>query len=537
MSSDSNLSARLSEYIYKLESIHHAKSWDMPFQHEKACYGMLVFKEAEGDLAIDGRSYAVKRQHIFMLSPGAAVRLHLRPDIAVDYYYLRFYALQAAERQGQFEMAELACPDTLSTSYFPFFLDKIQEMEHKNRSHSGWETMKANILFQEMICVLFKQIVHEEKTDLQQAIALTLEHMELHYAAHITREDLAELAGLSADYYSRSFKKQVHKSPMEYLTDIRINQAKQRLVQSSDSFRSIAQSVGFSDEFYFSRKFKAALGCSPMAYVKKMKYSDRIASLNHLATGDLMALGIEPYAAVMNDAYPIAGRLHNTIAIGDSKPDLEILMSVKPDLIVMSGARHMEKSPKEKLFNQIAPTVTLDFFQSWRIHLQTIAGIVGKEKEARDWLERYDYKAETIRKQLSSRIGGETILILGIGDKQLCVFGQRNIGTVLYGDLHLAAPEGVRHITHYREIDAEELQMYDADRIVLACFRHDGSPRMDRLIRSEALRLYENQTWRHLKAVRNGRVYCMVDSKHLFTSYNALTHDLILDKAHQMLLS
>jgi ABC-type Fe3+-hydroxamate transport system substrate-binding protein len=534
MKNDSYLSPRLSGYLYKLETVQHIVSHTAIFQHEKSSYGMLLFKEAEGELVIDGRSYVVQKQQIFILAPDATVRLHLCFGTAVDYYYIRFYALQAAEK-GSFVLAELAFPDELPTVYFPFLLDKIQEMQKKYLSKTGWDAIKANIIFQELICVLFKDIVHEEKADLHQAIHLTQEYMEQNYSLPITREQLAELAGLSADYYSKAFKKQVTKSPMEYLTDIRINQAKQLLIQSSDSFRSIAHSVGFSDEFYFSRKFKAALGCSPMMYVKKIKYSGKIASLNHLATGHLMALDIEPYAAVINNAYPVSALLYNTITVGHSKPDLEILMSVKPDLIVMAGSRIVEKSPKEKLFNQIAPTITLDYDQSWRVHFQTIARVVGKEKEASAWLERYERKVETIRKQIKSHIGDETVLILGIGDENMCVYGQRNIGAVLYGDLKLAAPQGVHNIAHYKEITAEDLHAFDADRIVLACFRHNGTAGMDQVIQNEVLQLYAHKQWHALRAVQNRRVYCLFDSKHLYTSYNALTHDLILDKVNELL--
>ncbi len=115
-----------------------------------------------------------------------------------------------------------------------------------------------------------------------------------------------------------------------------------------DSFRSIAQSVGFSDEYYFSRKFKATTGRSPTSYVNSIKYSGKIASLKHLLTGHLVALGIEPYAAVINSAYPVTTRFRSTIAVGDTQPDLEKLMTARPDLIVTCEFRDFEKSQKRE---------------------------------------------------------------------------------------------------------------------------------------------------------------------------------------------
>ncbi|WP_254611222.1 helix-turn-helix domain-containing protein [Paenibacillus sp. JMULE4] len=535
MDNGSHLSMQLAACQFRLEDIQHVNSNESIFQHDHSLYGMLLFKEAEGSIVIDGRSYSLQRQKIFIVSPGTYVKLFIQNEQA-DYYYIRFYALRPAGR-GHFVLAELKCPDELFASHFQFLIDMVQKMEIKHRSDNSWDAMKANIMFQEMIITLFKDTIQEEKSDLQQAIRLTLDYMEQYYPLNITREKLAEMTGLSADYFSRAFKKQVKKSPMKVLTEIRINQAKQLLVQSGESFRSIAQSVGFSDEFYFSRKFKAETGCSPMNYVKKIKYSGKIASLNHQTTGHLIALDIEPYAAIINNAYPITTRLRNTIAVGHFNPDLERLMTAKPDLIVASGSRQVEKSPKERIFNQIAPTITLHFSKDWRVHFQTIAKIVGKEKEANDWLERYDWKADTIRKQIKSKIGDETFLIVGIGEGKMCVYGLRNMGSVLYGDLGLAAPKGVSGIAHYKEILLEDLLEFDADRILLTSYRHDGTAHMDQAIRNEVCALYANKQWHALKAVRNKKVYFMYDSQHLYTSYNPLSHDLFLDKMHQLLMA
>jgi ABC-type Fe3+-hydroxamate transport system substrate-binding protein len=533
MKNDNNRFDSFASYLYKLEEIQHVSAGQSFFQRETSLHTLLVFKEATGEIVIEGQSYSLHRQKVFLVSPGTGFKLAVNPERSTDYYQLRFRALQAADHH--FVPVALDCPNELFIAFFGFLIDKIQEMKRKQPGKDSWDLMKANILFQEMICALFKDALQEHSPDLNQTLTLTLEYIEQHYPEGITRDKLADLAGMSADYYSRAFKKKVGKSPMEYLTEIRINQAKQSLVLSRDSFRTIAHSVGFSDEFYFSRKFKAATGRSPSAYVNTIKYSEKIASLKHLLTGHLVALGIEPYAAVINNGYPVTTGFRNTIAIGDYKPDLEKLMMAQPDLIVTCEFRDFEKSQKEKMFDQIAPTITLPFFQDWRVHFQSIARIVGKEKEAKEWLERYDYKAERTRRQISRKVGNETILIVGIGEESLCVYGQRNLGTVLYGDLQLNMPKGVADIRHYKEIFPTDLAGFEADRILLTSHKHDGTGKMDEVIRREAEALFINGHWTELKAVRSGAVYEMYDSRHLYTCYTSLSHDLLLDKACQLI--
>jgi ABC-type Fe3+-hydroxamate transport system substrate-binding protein len=527
-------SMRLAAFLYKLEKIQRLHTIEPDFRHDKSLYGMLYICEAEGGISINGSRYSLRPHKVFIFAPDSRVRLAVRPGRPTDGFYLQFQVLQAG-KGGHYAPVKAQFPEEMTAVHFPLILDKLRKAEEKHNSPNEWDVMEANIRFQETISDLFRDRPGEQRSDPRKAIHLARDYIEQNYRSNITREMLAEMAGLNADYFSRAFKRQFGKSPIAYLNDIRIRQAKRMLVQSGEPIRSVAQNVGFSDEFYFSRKFKSHTGCSPAAYVKRIKDCCKLASLNHLITGHMIALGLEPYAAIINSAFPVAGQLNNTIAIGQTNPDLEKLVKAKPDLIVTRGTRYSEKSPKEIIYEQIAPTITLSYSESWRSHFQTIARIVGKSREAEDWLARYESKADAISRQIKSRAGDETFLILGIGEDRFVVYGQRNIGTVLYGDLKLSAPEGVKHIGHYKEIEPDELLALEADRILLTIFRNDGTMSSDQAIRKQLRRLHASKQWRSLRAVRSGKVYGLCDGRHLYTSYNPLSHDLLLDKLRQLL--
>ena len=74
--------------------------------------------------------------------------------------------------------------------------------------------------------------------------------------------------GYSYDYTRKLFKKQTGVTPKEYLTMVRLDDARLRLSvgRGGISVRKVALSCGFSDPLYFSRMFKKYYGKSPSEY-------------------------------------------------------------------------------------------------------------------------------------------------------------------------------------------------------------------------------------------------------------------------------
>lgn len=336
------------------------------------------------------------------------------------------------------------------------------------------------------------------------------------------------MAGMSPDYYSRLFKKQLGQTPVECLTGIRLKRAKQALLSSKDSFRTIAHSVGFADEFYFSRKFRSVVGMSPTQYVRQVKSSERIVSLEHHLTGHLLALGIEPYGALINGYYPL--KLKRTREIGHLRPDLDKLAAAEPEVILTCEVYDEQTQPKARMFEHIAQVVTIPFFDDWRTQLRKVALATGREEAGEAWLAQYELKAQRIRAALSSFTEGRTVLIVGVGGGRICLFGRRNGGEVFYGDLGFQAPEGLGDIPLFREIKNSEVYSYDPDILLFTSLRNDGSPQAKQSIREKVQQIKGDSRWMTMKAARAGRVYSLFEEQHLYTMYTAYSHNLLLDR-------
>ena len=84
--------------------------------------------------------------------------------------------------------------------------------------------------------------------------------------------ELLQQSGYAEDYIRMQFKKIIGKTPVEYLTELRINHAKTliNIYQNSLPLINISINCGFDDYVYFSRKFKQVVGISPNAYKKSI---------------------------------------------------------------------------------------------------------------------------------------------------------------------------------------------------------------------------------------------------------------------------
>jgi AraC family L-rhamnose operon regulatory protein RhaS len=68
------------------------------------------------------------------------------------------------------------------------------------------------------------------------------------------------------------FKKETGQTVVEMVHNIRIEKAKQFLIESDEKVINVAMKVGYDDPAFFSRLFRRVVGCSPGKY-KAMGYS------------------------------------------------------------------------------------------------------------------------------------------------------------------------------------------------------------------------------------------------------------------------
>ena len=81
-------------------------------------------------------------------------------------------------------------------------------------------------------------------------------------------KDVAKLLQLSDGYITKLIKKELGKTFVDLVTDIRIQHAKYLIDNNEANYKlyEIAEICGFSNQYYFSQVFKKVVGISPKQY-------------------------------------------------------------------------------------------------------------------------------------------------------------------------------------------------------------------------------------------------------------------------------
>ena len=84
----------------------------------------------------------------------------------------------------------------------------------------------------------------------------------------ITLEEVSGHVGFNASYFSTLFKKECGSNFLEYLSEVRMNHAKELLKETNLSIAEICEKVGYNDLKHFTKNFKKNARIKPNEYRK-----------------------------------------------------------------------------------------------------------------------------------------------------------------------------------------------------------------------------------------------------------------------------
>lgn len=150
-------------------------------------------------------------------------------------------------------------------------------LEERKIHYSPKYEWKLNSLTLEMIVYLLEQEYlaidtnaynFSDVAQLQTVLNQLIKYPE----RKITLEDAARQTGMSYAYFSRTFKKTIGLSFVDYCNTIKIRRAEELLKSRAMSVTDIAIQLGFGSTSYFNRIFKQYNGNTPTHYQNSITY-------------------------------------------------------------------------------------------------------------------------------------------------------------------------------------------------------------------------------------------------------------------------
>jgi two-component system response regulator YesN len=128
---------------------------------------------------------------------------------------------------------------------------------------SSFEELKK--WFIDKIVEACTNIITKKKEHSNKCIEKAKDYIQKNYKRDISLEEVSKYVDISLYYFSKLFKDVVGENFIDYLTNIRIEKAKELLVTDMN-IKEVAIEVGYKDSNYFSRIFKKCVGVTPSEY-------------------------------------------------------------------------------------------------------------------------------------------------------------------------------------------------------------------------------------------------------------------------------
>lgn len=232
-------------------------------------YQLIYMLNGKGYFKLDNQMQEIPKGNIVIYKPGEPQIYEYRFNDSAEVYWVHFTGYAVPNLLAELELSDKPARYVdVSGDYVEIFKKIIHELNMKNLRY---EYFSASYLLE-----LFSRISRDLSKTAHKGGALSdsdindvIKMMHIRHNQKCLVADFAKICNLSVYRFIHKFKNHTGKTPIEYITKIRIDEARYLLCNSLLSISEIASVVGYEDPLYFSRMYKKATGLSPSNYRAK----------------------------------------------------------------------------------------------------------------------------------------------------------------------------------------------------------------------------------------------------------------------------
>lgn len=269
-SSDISFTANLQQGSFTLTRVGHLHQSrpDRWRWIQESTYLILHYVYAgQGIVEVDGKKISIAPGTWFVIYPGQSVKYTADINNPWRYYWAHFHSENSQRIFSQAGITEQT--HTISEKRPSNVIRKFKRLLKLLPLLPPHRVLLARALGLEIIDCLINsgaKISRSRQTDNDDFVQEAKWFMEVHFRDHITAADVIAHIGFERSYFSKKFKQQTGQGVREYLDYVRMNRAKQLLKDTDLTLESIADNIGYSNQFSFARRFKQFFGTPPGEY-------------------------------------------------------------------------------------------------------------------------------------------------------------------------------------------------------------------------------------------------------------------------------
>lgn len=267
-------------YIYKLDS-NQASNIIFPHWHEEL---EMIFCLFDGTAEIDGVTISLKNSDIIIVNKE---QFHLVNSnskgicyaIVFNYDFLSFAANDFCQNNiiNNLISEQLRFPNKLDTQneFYQEVQKNIVEIIDLYYGNILGKELKIKSILYNIIFLFYNKnqfINHttysnSNKTQQLNYIRATIKYMEENFETTITIDDLAKNVNISTYYLIKIFKQFTATTPIDYLINLRIENAI-TFLKRDQTITETAHQLGFNNVNYFIKKFKERYKITPKKFAQ-----------------------------------------------------------------------------------------------------------------------------------------------------------------------------------------------------------------------------------------------------------------------------
>lgn len=243
---------------------------NLHFHHYSEIFYVI---NGKGSMVVNSTTIPLHKDDLIIVNPNIIHTEKSTTTDPLDYFVLGIDNLcfddyvKTGNNSNEYKKFNISAHRNEILSYFEQMLKEVEEKKQ------FYEIACNNIFTLFLLYIIRNTNANLKVTEATKKVSIEVlnikKYIDEHYSENLDLEHLAKMTSVNKFYLSHLFKEYVGNSPIQYLNNKRITEAKELLITTDYTIGMIGEIVGFSCESYFSQAFTKSTGMSPLKYRKE----------------------------------------------------------------------------------------------------------------------------------------------------------------------------------------------------------------------------------------------------------------------------